>query len=78
MTGFSRNGDTKIAKDCRLDTDYYAKTTSKMWKYSALHKPTMLANSFDVAAKIVLCKLSKMVHFLSKAKLAIYVKSTIL
>jgi len=38
MTGFSRDGDTRIARDCRLDTDDYAKTTSKVCKYSARHK----------------------------------------
>jgi len=52
---FLRNGDTRIAKDCRHDTYYYAKTTSKVCKYSERHKTTMLANSFHRMVKLALC-----------------------
>ena len=52
---FLRNGDRRIAKDCRLDTYYYAKTTSKVCKYSERHKTTILVNSFHRMVKSALC-----------------------
>ena len=52
---FLRNGDRRIAKDCRHDTYYYAKTTSKVCKYSERHKTTILVNSFHRMVKSALC-----------------------